>query len=59
MKIRNIAVGIVVGGVIFAVGVAAVAWQKERLGRHRAIRHAQGPQAGTGTLAAQVVSESL
>ncbi len=28
MKIRNIAVGIVVGGVIFAVGVAAVAWQK-------------------------------
>ena len=29
---------------------------KERLGRHRAIRHAQRPQAGTGTFAAQVVS---
>ena len=28
MKFRNIAVGIVVGGVIFAGGVAAVAWQK-------------------------------
>ena len=28
MKIRNIAVGIVVGGVIFAGGVLAVAWQK-------------------------------
>ena len=28
MKIRNIAVGIVVGGVIFAGGVSAVAWQK-------------------------------
>ncbi|MBR4615676.1 MAG: hypothetical protein IKO55_08730, partial [Kiritimatiellae bacterium] len=28
MKIRNIAVGIVVVGVIFAGGVAAVAWQK-------------------------------
>lgn len=28
MKIRNIAVGIVVGGVIFASGVSAVAWQK-------------------------------
>ena len=28
MKIRNIAVGVVVGGVIFAGGVAAVAWQK-------------------------------
>ena len=27
MKIRNIAVGVVVGGVIFVVGVAAVAWQ--------------------------------
>jgi len=28
MKIRNIAIGVVVGGVIFAGGVAAVAWQK-------------------------------
>ena len=28
MKIRNIAVGVVVGGVIFVVGVLAVAWQK-------------------------------
>ena len=28
MKIRNIAIGAVVGGVIFGVGVAAVAWQK-------------------------------
>ena len=28
MKFRNIAVGFVVGGVIFAGGVAAVAWQK-------------------------------
>ena len=28
MKIRNIAVGIVVGGIIFAAAVAAVAWQK-------------------------------
>ena len=28
MKIRNIAVGVVIGGVIFAGGVAAVAWQK-------------------------------
>ena len=28
MKFRNIAVGVVVGGVIFAGGVAAVAWQK-------------------------------
>ena len=28
MKIRSIAVGVVVGGVIFAGGVAAVAWQK-------------------------------
>ena len=27
MKIRNIAVGVVVGGVIFAGGVLAVAWQ--------------------------------
>ena len=27
MKFRNIAVGIVVGGIIFAGGVAAVAWQ--------------------------------
>ena len=30
MKIRNIAIGVVVGGVIFAGGVAAVAWQKGR-----------------------------
>ena len=29
---------------------------KERLGRHRAIRHAPRPQAGTGTFTAQVVS---
>ena len=28
MKFRNIAVGIVVGGIIFAAAVAAVAWQK-------------------------------
>ena len=28
MKIRNIAIGVVVGGVIFAGGVAAVAWPK-------------------------------
>lgn len=28
MKIRNIAIGVVVGGVIFVGGVAAVAWQK-------------------------------
>ena len=28
MKVRNIAIGVVVGGVIFAGGVAAVAWQK-------------------------------
>ena len=28
MKIRNIAVGVVVGGVAFAGGVAVVAWQK-------------------------------
>lgn len=28
MKFRNIAIGVVVGGVIFAGGVAAVAWQK-------------------------------
>ena len=28
MKFRNIAVGVVVGGIIFAGGVAAVAWQK-------------------------------
>ena len=28
MKIRNIAIGVVVVGVIFAGGVAAVAWQK-------------------------------
>jgi len=28
MKIRNIAVGVLVGGVAFAGGVAAVAWQK-------------------------------
>ena len=28
MKIRNIAIGVVVGGIIFAGGVAAVAWQK-------------------------------
>ena len=27
MKIRNIAVGVVVGGVILVVGVAVVAWQ--------------------------------
>ena len=27
MKIRNIAIGVVVGGVIFVGGVAAVAWQ--------------------------------
>ena len=27
MKFRNIAIGVVVGGVIFAGGVAAVAWQ--------------------------------
>ena len=27
MKFRNIAIGIVVGGVIFVSGVAAVAWQ--------------------------------
>ena len=27
MKIRNIAVGVVVGGIIFAAAVAAVAWQ--------------------------------
>jgi hypothetical protein len=27
MKFRNIAVGIVVGGIIFAAAVAAVAWQ--------------------------------
>ena len=28
MKIRNIAVGVLVGGVAFAGGVAAVAWHK-------------------------------
>ena len=28
MKIRNIAVGVVVGGIIFAGGMAAVAWQR-------------------------------
>ena len=28
MKFRNIAVGIVVGGIIFTAAVAAVAWQK-------------------------------
>ena len=28
MKIRNIAIGVVVGGIIFAVGVLAMAWQK-------------------------------
>ena len=28
MKIRNIAVGVLVGGVAFAGGMAAVAWQK-------------------------------
>jgi hypothetical protein len=28
MKIRNIAVGVLVGGVAFAGGVAVVAWQK-------------------------------
>ena len=31
MKFRNIAIGVVVGGVIFAGGVAAVAWQLNRL----------------------------
>ena len=29
MKFRNIVIGVVVGGVIFAGGVAAVAWQKD------------------------------
>ena len=28
MKFRNITIGVVVGGVIFAGGVAAVVWQK-------------------------------
>ena len=28
MKIRNIAIGVVVGGIIFVAAVAAVAWQK-------------------------------
>ena len=68
MKIRNIAVGIVVGGITIAGGVLAVAWQKGwsiretvELGAgviaSKTSRHTIADR--TGTLAAQVVSESL
>ena len=52
MKIRNIAVGIVVVGVIFAGGVAAVAWQK-------GLSIRETVELGTGVIAARTSRHTI
>ena len=52
MKIRNIAIGVVVGGVIFAGGVAAVAWQKGLSIRETA-------ELGVGVIAAKASRHTI
>ena len=52
MKFRNIAVGIVVGGIIFAAAVAAVAWQKGWSVR-------ETMKLGAGVIAAKAARHSI
>ena len=52
MKIRNIAIGVVVGGVIFAGGVAAVAWQK-------GLSICETVELGVGVIAAKATRHTI